>query len=77
MPLGIAPYTMYMNAVFGGERNRGRWTVAEVPGTENGNNFVSGAGTGCGIIEKSKNKKGCLGIFEMVGLGGYPGKIQQ
>ena len=35
----------------------GRWTVAEVPGTENGNNFVSGAGTGCGIIEKSKNKK--------------------
>lgn len=57
MPLGIAPYTMYMTLYSAAREIEGRWTVAEVPGTENGNNFVSGAGTGCGIIEKSKNKK--------------------
>lgn len=56
MPLGIAPYSTYMTLYSAAREISGRWSVALVPGTENGNNTVAGAGTGCAIIEKSSNK---------------------
>ncbi len=61
MPLGIAPYNMYMTLYSAAPEIQGRWKVALVPGTalEDGtvNHTVAGAGTGCCIIEKSEHKK--------------------
>ena len=57
MPLGIAPYTMYMTIYSAAREIDGRWSVALVPGTEGGNNSVAGAGTGCAIVKKSQNKE--------------------
>ncbi|MBR7133753.1 MAG: extracellular solute-binding protein [Clostridia bacterium] len=56
MPLGIAPYATYMTLYSAAREISGRWSVALVPGTENGNNTVAGAGTGCAIIKKSSHK---------------------
>lgn len=57
MPLGIAPYSMYMTIYSAAREINGRWSVALVPGTENGNNTVAGSGTGCAIINKSSKKE--------------------
>lgn len=57
MPLGIAPYSMYMTIYSAAREISGRWSVALVPATENGNNSVAGAGTGCGIVSKSSKKE--------------------
>lgn len=56
MPLGIAPYSMYMTLYSAAREIGGRWSVAAVPATKGGNNFVAGAGTGCAIIKKSSKK---------------------
>ncbi len=57
MPLGIAPYTTYMQFYATAPEIRGRWNIALVPGTEaeDGtiNRSVAGSGTGCTIIKKS------------------------
>ncbi len=57
MPLGIAPYSTYITLYSAAPEIKGRWAVACVPGTKGGNNSVAGAGTGCAIIKKSKNRK--------------------
>lgn len=61
MPLGIAPYTTYMQFYATAPEIRGRWSIATVPGTmdENGdiNRSVAGSGTGCSIIKKSNKQK--------------------
>ncbi len=60
MPLGIAPYNVYMTLYSAAPEIQGRWEVALVPGikNENGeiNHTVAGAGTGCSIIKKSSRK---------------------
>ena len=60
MPLGIAPYNVYMTLYSAAPEIQGRWKVALVPGTktEDGsvNHTVAGAGTGCSIIQKSDRK---------------------
>lgn len=60
MPLGIAPYNIYMTLYSAAPEIQGRWKVALVPGTkaEDGsvNHTVAGAGTGCSIIQKSDRK---------------------
>lgn len=57
MPLGIAPYTLYMTLYSAAPEIAGRWSVATVPGTTGGNDSVAGAGTGCAIINKTKHKE--------------------
>ena len=61
MPLGIAPYTTYMQFYSAAPEIRGRWSIATVPGTvaEDGsiNRSVAGSGTGCAIIKKSDKQK--------------------
>lgn len=57
MPLGIAPYGTYMTIYSAAPEIKGRWSVATVPGSSDGNKSVAGAGTGCAIIEKSPNKE--------------------
>ena len=56
VPLGIAPLATYMNLYSAAPEIAGRWSVALVPASENGDRTIAGAGTGCGIIEKSENK---------------------
>jgi len=58
MPLGIASYGTYMTIYSAAPEIKGRWSIATVPGSSDGNKSVAGAGTGCAIIEKSPNKKG-------------------
>lgn len=57
MPLGIAPYTTYMTIYSAAPEIQGRWSIANVPGTVGGNNYVAGGGTGCGIVKESKNQQ--------------------
>ena len=57
VPLGIAPLATYMNLYSAAPEIAGRWSVALVPASENGNRSIAGAGTGCGIISKSENKE--------------------
>ena len=57
MPLGIAPYSTYMTIYSAAPEINGRWSIAPVPGSSNGNKSVAGAGTGCAIIEKSPDKE--------------------
>ena len=61
MPLGIAPYTSYMQFYATAPEIRGRWSIALVPGTksEDGtiNRSVAGSGTGCTIIKKSTKQE--------------------
>jgi len=53
MPLGIAAYSVYLTLYDAAPEIKGRWSVANVPGTTGGNNTVAGFGTGCAIVEKS------------------------
>ncbi len=57
MPLGIAPYTTYMTLYSAAPEIQGRWDIANVPGTKNGNNLVAGGGSGCSIVKQSKNQE--------------------
>ena len=57
VPLGIAPLATYMNLYSAAPEIAGRWSVALVPASANGNRTIAGAGTGCGIINKSTNKE--------------------
>jgi len=57
MPLGIAPYSMYMNIYSTAPEIKGRWSVTTVPGSSDGSQAIAGGGTGCAIIEKSDNKE--------------------
>lgn len=56
VPLGIAPLATYMNLYSAAPEIAGRWSVALVPASANGDRTIAGAGTGCGIINKSDNK---------------------
>ncbi len=56
VPLGIAPLATYMNLYSAAPEIAGRWSVALVPASQNGDRTIAGAGTGCGIISKSKHK---------------------
>lgn len=53
MPLGLAPYSLYLTLYQAAPEIEGRWGVANVPGVSGGSNAVAGSGTGCAIIEKS------------------------
>lgn len=55
MPLGIAPYATYLTLDSAAPEIEGRWTVASVPGTEGGNSWVAGGGTGCAIVKKTEH----------------------
>lgn len=57
VPLGIAPLATYMNLYSAAPEIAGRWSVALVPASANGDRTIAGAGTGCGIINKSENKE--------------------
>jgi len=57
VPLGIAPLATYMNLYSAAPEIAGRWSVALVPASDNGDRTIAGAGTGCGIINKSENKE--------------------
>ncbi len=61
MPLGIAPYTSYMQFYATAPEIRGRWSIDLVPGTKNEdgtiNRSVAGSGTGCAIIKKSAKQE--------------------
>ena len=56
VPLGIAPLATYMNLYSAAPEIAGRWAVALVPASDNGDRTTAGAGTGCGIIKKSSRK---------------------
>lgn len=60
-PLGISIYTLYTTLLDAAPEIQGRWGIALVPGIEQSDGSikrtVSGAGTGCSILEKSKNKE--------------------
>ena len=53
MPLGISSYGTYMTIYSAAPEIAGRWSMANVPGTEGGNNYVAGGGSGAGIIAQS------------------------
>lgn len=55
MPLGIASYTTYMTIYSAAPEIDGRWTIANVPGTEGGSNVVAGGGTGAGIVARTSH----------------------
>ena len=61
-PLGIASYTTYNTIKAAASEIDGLWGVTSVPGTVMNDGTVShissGAGTGCVILNSSKNKKG-------------------
>lgn len=57
MPLGIAPYSVYMTLYSTVPEIKGRWGIAAVPGINEGEHFVSGSGTGCSVIAKSDKKE--------------------
>ena len=57
MPLGIAPYTTYMTVYSAAPEIYGRWSVASIPATNGGTSVVSGGGTGCSIVKRSKFHK--------------------
>ena len=59
-PLGISIYTQYTTFLQAAPEIQDRWGIALVPGIEQEdgsiNRTVSGSGTGCSILTKSKNK---------------------
>lgn len=57
MPLGIASYTTYMTFYSTAPEISNRWKITNVPGTVDGNNYIAGGGTGCGIVKESKLQK--------------------
>ncbi len=62
MPMGIQSYTEYISLTMAAPEISGKWAMAPIPGyvEEDGtiNNSQAGSGTGCGILNISKNKKG-------------------
>ncbi len=61
MPLGIATYTTYTTLSAAAPEISGRWGIALIPGIKDEttgeiNRTVSGAGTGCAILNDSKEK---------------------
>ena len=53
MPLGIASYATYMTLRKAAPEIQGKWSMALLPSTENGNSSVTGGGTGCVIVKKT------------------------
>ncbi len=62
VPLGIETYTQYTQLVEAAPEIKGKWGIALVPGIKNADgtvdHTVSGSGTGCAILSKSKNIDG-------------------
>lgn len=60
-PIGIEVYTQYTQIDQAAPEIDGCWSIAPVPGVKNSdgtiNRAISGAGSGCAILEKSKHKK--------------------
>lgn len=60
VPLGIAGYSQYLTFNAAAPEIADKWSVYELPGTENENGGISsicaGSGTGCAIMKSSKNK---------------------
>lgn len=60
VPLGIEGYTQYTQLMETAPEIKGKWGIALVPGMEKEDgtvdHTVSGSGSGCAIISKSKNK---------------------
>lgn len=60
-PIGITSYTQYTTLKAAATEIDGKWGIAPIPGTvmQDGtiNNYQSGSGTGCCILNKSKNKE--------------------
>lgn len=58
IPLGVSLYLpTYMQLSVLAPEIQGRWSLAPIPGFTADNHTVAGAGTGCSIVNKSKNKK--------------------
>ena len=57
IPLGIANYATYFNLAQAAPEIKGRWAVAKVPSINGKDHIVAGSGTGCSILETSKNKE--------------------
>ena len=57
MPLGIAPYSIYLTLYDAAPEIKNRWAVANVPASEDGCGYVAGSGTGCGVVQKSAHQK--------------------
>lgn len=55
MPLGIAQYSTYLTLYSTAPEIYGRWSMANVPGAEDGNSYVAGGGTGCSIVKATKH----------------------
>ena len=55
MPLGIAPYTLYLTLSQAASGIQGRWSVEPVPSFTSENKAITGAGTGCAIVAKSSH----------------------
>ena len=62
MPMGVQSYTTYIQLTMAAPEITGKWKMAPIPGmvNEDGtiNNCQAGSGTGCGILNVSKNKTG-------------------
>lgn len=62
MPLGIQNYTLYINMTLAAPEITGKWKMVPIPGFKQADgtikNVQAGAGTGCGILNISKNKEG-------------------
>ena len=60
VPLGIEVYTQYTQLMETAPEIKGKWGIALVPGMEKEDgtvdHTVSGSGSGCAILSKSKNK---------------------
>lgn len=60
-PMGVTTYTTYTTLLQTAPEISDRWAIATVPGTVQSdgtvNSTVSGAGTGCSILNSSKNKE--------------------
>lgn len=60
-PLGVAIYTQYTSFLQAAPEIQGRWSIALVPGMVQDDGTVkrtvSGAGTGCAILNKSEHKQ--------------------
>ncbi len=62
MPMGVQNYTNYIQLTMAAPEITGKWKMAPIPGMVNDdgtiNNCQAGSGTGCGILNVSKNKEG-------------------
>ncbi len=61
MPMGIQPYTLYIQLEMAAKEVNGKWKMVPIPGYKNEdgtvNNVQAGAGTGCGILKIAKKPK--------------------